>query len=73
MPASPLEDPGFPSDWNRTHLPSYGPDWDEAIRYGIDVSLLLESLALTPAERLGRLQKTVDFHAQLRSARRVDE
>jgi hypothetical protein len=49
--------------------PSYGPDWDAAIAYGIDVSLLLENLALTPAQRLARLQQVVDFHALLRDAR----
>lgn len=28
-------------------FPSYGPDWDAAIELGIDVSILLENLALT--------------------------
>lgn len=32
-----------------------------------------ENLALTPAQRLARLQEMVDFHEQLRSARKVDE
>ncbi len=66
-------DLGFPSEWARRALPDYGPDWQAAIDYGIDVSLLLENLALTPAERLARLQKVVEFHALLRGARPVDE
>jgi hypothetical protein len=66
-------DQGFPAEWARSHLPSYGPDWDRAIDFGIDVTLLLENLELTPAERLRRLQQVSDFHALLREARRVDE
>ena len=62
---------GFPSEWARTNFPSYGPGWDAAIAQGIDVSLLLENLELTPAERLRRLQQVVDFHALLRNARRT--
>lgn len=54
--------------WARANLPSYGPDWDRAIAYGVDVVLLLENLALTPAQRLDRLQQTVDFHELLRAA-----
>ncbi len=60
---------GFPSDWAKTEFPSYGPNWDKAIAYGIDVSLLLENLALTPTERLARLQQVVQFHVLLRNAR----
>lgn len=64
---------GFTSDWAREHLPSYGPDWDRAIDFGVDVTLLLENLALSPAERLKRLQQVVEFHSLLRNARRADE
>ncbi|MFL5321461.1 MAG: hypothetical protein ACJ790_17500 [Myxococcaceae bacterium] len=63
---------GFPSEWNRTAFPSYGPDWDAAIEYGIDVSLLLENLARTPTERLERLQQMVDFHEALRAANKSE-
>ncbi|HLT31860.1 MAG TPA: hypothetical protein VK013_17615 [Myxococcaceae bacterium] len=31
---------------------SFGPDWDAAIKAGIDVHLLLENLELTPTERI---------------------
>jgi hypothetical protein len=67
------ESVGFPCEWARERLPSYGPDWDAAIEFGIDVSLLLENLALSPAMRLARLQQTAEFHALLREARRIDE
>lgn len=49
-------------------FPSYGPDWDRAVEMGIDVSLLLENLSLTPTQRLQRLQELVDATAELRAA-----
>lgn len=73
MAVPPAGSDTFSSDWAREQLPSYGPDWDRAIAYGVDVTLLLESLALTPTERLLRLQQLADFHALLRDARRGDE
>ncbi len=45
----------FPSEL-RAAFPSYGPDWDKAVEMGIDVSLLLENLKLTPTERLKQLE-----------------
>jgi hypothetical protein len=36
-------------------LPSFGPAWDAAIAYGIDVTLLERNLELTPSERLLQL------------------
>lgn len=35
--------------------PSYGPAWDAAIEFGVDVTLLERNLALTPSERLHQL------------------
>lgn len=67
------DSPGFPSEWTRTELPDHGPDWRAAIDYGIDVSLLLENLSLTPDERLRRLQQMVAFHEALRAARPTDD
>lgn len=58
---------GFPSDW--AHDLVQGPEWDAAIAYGIDVSLILENLRRTPTERLARLQQINDFHDALRNAR----
>ena len=63
---------GFASQWARERLPSFGPDWEAAIDYGIDVSLLFENLGLSPAQRLERLQKLVEFHELLRQSRVVD-
>jgi hypothetical protein len=54
-------------------LPSSGPAWDAAVAYGIDMKLLMSNLALSPAERLRRLQQTANFHAMLRAARRAGE
>ncbi len=41
-------------------FPSCGPDWDAAIEYGIDVSLLDENLRLTPTERIVQLQRMTE-------------
>ena len=55
----------FASDL-RANLPSYGPGWEAAIDYGIDVSLLLRNLELTPTERLMALQKWLAFCEDIR-------
>lgn len=68
-PPLPADVDAFSSDWARDNLPSYGPDWDRAIAFGIDVTLLLENLARTPTERLLRLQQVADFHALAREGR----
>ncbi|MDQ3266613.1 MAG: hypothetical protein M3Y59_23685 [Myxococcota bacterium] len=47
-------------------VPSYGPDWDAAIAYGIDVSLLEHNLSLTPTERLEQLQQMSELYELLR-------
>lgn len=58
----------YPEDL-RAAFPSYGPDWEAAIVYGIDVSLLLENLALTPTERLLKAQRWQEACEQIRGAR----
>ncbi|MBL8955890.1 MAG: hypothetical protein JNK82_34265 [Myxococcaceae bacterium] len=45
----------FPEELKRA-FPSYGPGWDRAVEMGIDVSLLLENLALTPTQRIQQLE-----------------
>lgn len=45
---------------------SYGPDWDAAIEYGIDVTLLKRNLQLTPTERLMQLDDMLATFAELR-------
>jgi hypothetical protein len=42
--------------------PSYGPAWDAAIDFGIDISLLEESLALTFEERLLALERMLALY-----------
>lgn len=50
----------------REAFPSYGPDWEAAIDYGIDVSLLLANLELTPTERLVQHQHQLELYELLR-------
>ena len=47
-------------------LPSYGPAWDAAIEYGIDVTLLERNLSLTPTERLLQLDDMLATFESLR-------
>lgn len=52
----------------RAAFPSYGPDWDAAIEHGVDVSLILENLALTPTERLAQLENFLNELDALKAA-----
>lgn len=45
---------------------SYGPDWDAAVAWGIDVSLLERNLALTVEQRLLQLQAMARLYELLR-------
>lgn len=47
-------------------LPRYGPDWDAAIEYGIDVAQTELNLALTPEQRILQLEALLALHAELR-------
>lgn len=47
-------------------LPSYGPDWDAAIKYGIDVAQTELNLALTPEQRILQLEALLRLHDELR-------
>lgn len=51
----------------REHWPSYGPDWDRAIEFGIDVALVEHSLSLTPEQRLMRMHRASQAVAMLRA------
>lgn len=33
-------------------LPSYGPEWNAAIEFGVDVAMILHNLELSPQQRL---------------------
>jgi len=50
----------------RQAFPSYGPHWDAAIDAGVDVSLLLHNLELTPTERIEQLQRMTELYEALR-------
>ena len=49
----------------RSATRSYGPAWDAAIEHGIDVTLLLANLKLTPAQRIARLDRLNRFAADV--------
>lgn len=49
--------------------PSYGPDWDAAIEFGIDVIQLEENLRLTPEERILQLEALVQLHEEIERQR----
>jgi hypothetical protein len=46
-------------------IPGFGSDWDAAITHGVDVTLLLENLALSPAQRIERLDAQNRFAAEV--------
>jgi len=48
--------------------PDAGPAWRAAAEAGIDMSLLEESLKLTPEERLAELQQVVNFLLEIQEA-----
>ncbi len=50
---------------NTPDIPSYGPAWDAAIEHGIDVTLLMANLELTPAQRIARLDQLNRFAAEV--------
>jgi hypothetical protein len=47
-------------------LPSYGPDWDAAIEYGIDLAQTELNLALMPEQRILQLEALLALQAELR-------
>lgn len=59
----------FPAEL-KAAFPSYGPDWDRAVELGVDVSLLLENLSLTPMQRLIQLEQLVNESEAIRRAKR---
>ena len=61
-----LEDDVDKREWMRAQ-PSYGPDWDAAIEFGIDISLIEHSLGLSFEERF------VESLAMTRLAHALDD
>jgi hypothetical protein len=48
-------------------LPSYGPDWDFAIEYGVDVMMLERNLAFSYEARLRNACNGIRFMAKCRA------
>jgi hypothetical protein len=65
----PVHPPAPPERRPAPRRPSYGPGWDAAVEYGIDVTLLEHNLRLSPTERLLQLQDMLNTYFALRPAR----
>ncbi len=48
--------------------PDAGPAWRAAMDYGFDMSLIEESLKLTPEERLAEHQQVINFLIELQES-----
>jgi hypothetical protein len=48
--------------------PDAGPAWRAAVDYGFDMSLLEDSLKLTPEQRLAQHQQVLDFLIEVQEA-----
>jgi hypothetical protein len=48
--------------------PDAGPAWRAAVKYGFDMSLVEESLKLTPEQRLAEHQRVLDFLIEVQEA-----
>lgn len=48
--------------------PDAGPAWREAASYGFDMSLVEESLRLTPEQRLAEHQQVLNFLIELQES-----
>jgi len=48
--------------------PNAGPAWRAAAEYGFDMSLIEESLKLTPEQRLAEHQQVIDFMIELQES-----
>ncbi len=46
---------------------SYGPEWDAAVEFGIDVSLIESNAELTPAERIQELVAMNRLHEEIQA------
>jgi hypothetical protein len=55
-------------EWFRRQ-PSYGPDWDAAIEFGVDVALLEDNLSLTVQQRFEQHLAQLRLDEALRAAR----
>ena len=56
-----------PIDIDSFERPSYGPEWDAAVEFGIDVSLIESNAELTPAERIEELVTMNRLHEEIQA------
>ena len=54
----------------RLRNPAPGSRIEAAKKYGVDLTLLIEQLKLSPAERVARMQKATEVAEQVRGAAR---
>jgi len=66
----PLTEEQYARAAERLRNPRPGSKIEAAQRYGVDLTLLIENLRLTPAERVRRMQDAADAVAQLLGAAR---
>jgi len=66
----PLSEEELAGAEHRLRNPRPGSKIEAAQRYGVDLSLLIENLRLTPAERAQRMHDAADAVRQLRGAAR---
>jgi hypothetical protein len=52
--------------------PDAGPAWRAAMEHGFDMSLIEESLKLTPEQRLAEHQRVLDFLIEVQNAGQAD-
>ena len=55
----------------RLRNPLPGSKIEAALRYGVDLTLLIESLRLTPAERVMRMEKAMEEAQRWRGSARI--
>ncbi len=53
--------------------PDAGPAWSAAYQAGVDMSLIEESLRMTPSERLRDHQRALDFVLMLEQSRKTND
>lgn len=66
----PLSPEEFARAESRLRNPAPGSRIEAAQRYGIDLTLLIENLRLTPAERVSHMQEVVEVAESIRGAAR---
>jgi len=58
--------------WDLINNPPPGSRIEAAKKFGIDLTLNLRSLTLTPTERVKEMEAALRFAEQLRHAKRID-